>query len=249
MHQPEIGAVGVRIIRHRRWAMAVVLAGGLALAACSSSSTGSPSTTTTPSGGSATTSAGGSSSGLSSVVNRISSSSVRTFSTTYQINANGQNQTITFAQAPPKSAVITPSGSFYISGSSITECQGSDSSATCTSLPSGLTNTLSGLTDLFSPTSLSTTLKGLETLAAAKAGVSVSSSSATYGGLRSTCFTLSKSSGGSSFTYCAADSNGILTYSSAAGSTVTLASYSASPPSSTFSPPAGATINTIPGGA
>ena len=244
-HQPRT--------RHRLgWA--AVMIGGLALAACSSGGTSAPTTTSTSGGGTtATASASGSGSGLnglSSVVNRINDSSAKTFSATYQITEAGHTQTVTFAQDPPKSAVITPSGSFYIDGTSIIVCQGSGSSATCNSLPSSLSSELSGITDLFSPTTLSNSLKGLQAQADARAaGVSVTTSSATHGGLESTCFTLTKTSDATKDTYCAANSDSVLTFASTATSSVTLSSFTANPPASTFSPPAGATITTVPGGA
>jgi hypothetical protein len=225
-----------------------VAATAVGLTACSSS-TGS-SATTAPSSGSSTTRAagGGSGSGLDSVVRSISNSKDATFSATYK-SVSGQNgQTVTFAQSPPKSAVVTPSGSFYVDGSSVVECQGSGSSATCTSLPSSLTGSLTGLTDLFSPITLTSTLKGLEAESHA-AGFDVHTSSATYAGLPSTCITARGPSQPNAVTYCAARSTGILTYSDTGTSSVTLTAFSANPPASTFAPPPGATVQTVPSGA
>ncbi len=112
-----------------------------------------------------------------------------------------------------------------------------------------LTSSLTGLTDLFSPAILTNTLKGIQSEEAAHVGVIVNKSSATYGGLSSTCVTVKGSAQPSAVTYCAADSSGILTYANAGGSTVTLTAFSTNPPASTFSPPAGATVQTIPAGA
>jgi len=227
------------------------LIGGLLLAACSSSSTSSTTTTSqTQTGSSAPSASGGSASALKTVENGITKSVGATFSATYLTahGSTGQSQSVTFAQSPPKSAVITPSGSFYLNGSSVTECQGSGSSATCTSLPSSLTSSLTGLTNLFSPGILTNTLKGIQAEEAAHIGVIVNKSSGTYGGLASTCVTVKASAQTSSVTYCAADSSGILTYANAGGSTVTLTAFSTNPPASTFSPPAGATVQTIPAG-
>jgi hypothetical protein len=230
-----------------------LLAAGLALAACSSSSTSAPPSTTASAGGaSATTTtaaAAGGLGGLSTVVNRISDSSKKAYSATYQLVEGSQTQSITFAQDPPKTAVITPSGSFFVNGTSIIQCEGSGSSATCTSLPSSLTSELSGITDLFSPSTLTGSLKGLEAEAQAKAdGVTVTTSSANHGGLDSTCFTIAKASLGSKDTYCASNSNSVLTYVSTSTATITLTAFTPNPPASTFAPPAGATVNTIPSG-
>ncbi len=162
-----------------------------------------------------------------------------TFSATYTTSdtKTGQTQTVTFAQAPPKSAVITSNGSFYIDGQTVTECTGSGPAAKCESLSTSLGASLSGIVDLYAPRVLSATIKGLESEALAHAaGISVTTSSATYGGLASTCATVKNATQATSVTYCVADTSGILTYSSANGSTVTLTSFTANPPASTFSP-------------
>lgn len=253
---------GIRMYRdrspkHAAVAASALLAGAVLLAACSTSATGSSSVPTSPGASTSPSVAGGTmASTVSAVVRGIQHSADATFSVTYKITVDqnqqnqnqnqnqsqsqnqNQSQTITFAQAPPKSAVVTPAGSFYIDGSSVTGCQGSGSTATCTTLPTSMTGALTSLTGLFSPATLSSTLKGYEAESLARAaGVSVTTSSTRYGGLASTCFTLRGPSQSSAVTYCAANSNGILTYSSAAGYTVTLTAYSANPPASTFSPP------------
>jgi hypothetical protein len=234
-------------------AAASLLAGGLLVAACSS---GSSSTATTAASGASTSSTaaasgGGSSSGLDSLVNEVSKSSGATFSATYLTAqaSTGKSQTVTFAQSPPKSAIITPSGSFYIDATSITECQGSGSSASCTTLPSSMSSVVSGLTNLFSPATIVSALKGVKAQAAAhSAGYVIRTSSATYGGLASNCVTAKGTSEPTPITYCGSTSNGVLTYVNAGGNTVTLQTYSASPPASTFAPPAGATVQTVPAG-
>lgn len=239
---------------HPRWVGVGLVAGGLALAACSSNSTSS--STTVPSGSvTAPTSTAvphqGSSS-LQSVLSGITRTSNASFSSTYTTtdSSTGQSQTVTFAQAPPKSAVITSHGSFFINGSSVTECSGTGSAATCTSVPTSMLGSVNSLTALFSPGILTNTLKGIETqIAAHTAGVSVSTSSATYGGFPSTCITAKTSADPGGVTYCASDSNGILTYFTANGNSGTLTAYTANPPASTFSPPTGVTVQTLPAGA
>lgn len=239
--------------RQRALLTTVVLAAGFMLAACSSSSTSSNTTAsaTSNSATTASTARTGASSSLSSVVRGITKSSNAVYSVTYNISqaSTGKSETVTFAQSPPKEAVTTSSGSFYIDGSTITECQGAGGSATCTSLPSSMTGPLNGLTALFSPGVLTNTLQGIEAQSAAHAaGVSVTTGTGTYGGLASTCITFKTASAPTAVSYCAADSAGILTYFSAGGSTGTLTAYSPNPPDSTFSPPAGATVQTLPAG-
>ena len=231
-----------------------LLAGGLLIAACGSGSSRTSTSAPSSGGGSSTTVApsGGSSSGLDSIVKGVSKSSSATFSATYLISeaSTGKTQTITFAQSPPKSAIITTSGSFYINGTSVTECQGSGSSATCTTLPSSMTGTVSGLTNLFNPAVIANTLKGVEAEASVhSAGYVISTSKGTYGGQASNCVTAKGTSVPTPVTYCGSMSNGFLTYVNANGNTVTLQAYSANPPASTFEPPAGATVQTIPAGA
>jgi hypothetical protein len=235
-------------LRRGGLAAVVLLAGGFLAAACSSSSTSASTTAASPA---TTAAAAGSGSGLASIVRGIKRGSGATFSATYVTadSTTGKSQTVTFAQSSPKSAVVTPTGSFYIDGSSVTACQGSGASATCTSLPSSLSSSLGALTDLFSPGVLTTTLERIETEAAARvAGISVHTSSATYGGLASSCATLTSTGTPKPVTYCVADSSGILTYSSTNGTTVTLTAFTANPPASTFSPPSGATVQTLPAG-
>jgi hypothetical protein len=257
---------GQRSGRAARMGVAV-LGAGLLAAACSSSSSSptttgaAPSTTATAGSGGHLAPAGGSGAALNDVVSGIDKSATASFSATYTTAdaKTGQSQTVTFAQAPPKSAVITSNGSFYIDGKSVTECAGASPSpspspsagagAKCESLSTSLSASLAGITDLYAPGVLSRTLKGIESEASAHvAGISVSSGSANYGGLRSTCATLKNAGQASSVTYCVADTSGILTYSSANGSTVTLTAFTANPPASTYSPPAGSTVATLPAG-
>jgi hypothetical protein len=184
-------------------------------------------------------------------VRGIKRGSGATFSATYVTadSTTGKSQTVTFAQSSPKSAVVTPNGSFYIDGSSVTACQGSGAGATCTSLSSNLGSSLGALTDLFSPGVLTTTLERIEAEAVARAaGISVHTSSATHGGLASSCATLTSAGQPKPVTYCVAKTSGILTYSSTNGTTVTLTAFTANPPASTFSPPSGATVQTLPAG-
>jgi hypothetical protein len=235
-------------------AAACLLAGGLLVAACSSGPSSTATTAASGTGSTSTTavSGGGSSSGLDSLLNGVSRSSGATFGATYLTTqaSTGKSQTVTFAQSPPKSAVITPSGSFYIDATSITECQGSGSSSRCTTLPSSMSSIVSGLTGLFSPSTIVNDLKGVQAQAAAhSAGYVISTSSATYGGLASSCVTAKGTSEPTPVTYCGSTSNGVLTYVNANGNTVTLQSYTANPPASTFAPPAGATVQTLPAGA
>jgi hypothetical protein len=178
----------------------------------------------------------------------ISKSANSTFSATYVIahSQAGQSETITFAQSPPKSSIQTSSVHFITDGKSITECTGTD----CTSLPSSMAGSLTSITDLFSPSFMGNVIKGIQNNALSGVpGFKATVSSASYAGQASTCVTVTDTASPTPATYCAANSTGLLTYSSVAGSTVTLSAYSASPDSSLFAPPAGATVVTLPAGA
>ena len=233
------------------WTAVAALAAGAILAACSTGSASSP-TTAAPAGTTVTTATtGGADNSLKAVEDKITRTTGATFSVTYQIvqGTSGTSQSVTFAQSPPKSAVVTPTESFYINGSSVTSCQGSGSSATCGSLPSSMSSSVDGFTDLFSPGVLAKSLRAIEAEAQTHAaGVRVTTSSATYGGLASTCVTASSQAQPTPVTFCAANSSGILTHTNTSGVNVTLTAYTPSPAASTFLPPAGATVVSIPAG-
>lgn len=163
-----------------------------------------------------------------------------TFEATYTINSQGQTESVTFAQAPPKLLFKTGSGSVISTGTTTLFCE---SASSCVSM--GTTDPLASLMDLFSPTRARTFFnQAAVQIGAAKAGYSVSFSSGTYGGLASEC---AKVSGhGHSGKYCVGD-NGLFTYASAStGGSIALTSYTPSVPGTAFTPPSGSTIVTVP---
>jgi len=189
------------------------------------------------------------SSGLGNVVSRLAKTSNATFSATYNVVVakTGQDQSITFAQAPPKFVVHTPKGSFYLSSTTVMECSGTGT-VTCTKLPTAILGpVVDPLKALYDPGVIVDSLRGIEGIMAAhQAGVNVSTSSGTYNHLSSTCVTLTGKKFPTPATYCAADSTGVMDHVQAYGSTVTLTAYTTHPPASTFAPPAGAKIISIP---
>jgi hypothetical protein len=182
------------------------------------------------------------------ILGHIKRTSGKTFLVTYTFTENGMTQKVTFAQKPPQEAIITPQGSFYINNkSSVIVCEGS--SNTCTQLPASEAAAATSVTNLFSPGVLTGTLQGIEgEVAAHVAGIKVTTRSASYGGQRSTCATVKSRVSKSTVTYCASNGSGVLTHFSSGKSSGTLTAYQSNPPASTFSPPAGATINTLPSG-
>lgn len=187
--------------------------------------------------------------GLGSVAGGIFKSSGATFTASYKIvKQNGQTQSVTFSQKPPNEAIVTSSGSFFVSKSAVTACTKSGGKWSCHSLPESVFGMLSaGLTDLFAPHYVGSELTALEAEAAAH-DVSVSTSSGTYGGMASTCITAHGGKMKAPATFCASNSNGILTYGASNGTSLTLTSYSGSPAASAFTPPAKAVVITLPKG-
>lgn len=244
--------------RRRLVGAGLTAAAALTLAACSSSpsSTKASTTTTTTTSSSAarsTTStartstsggAGGGAAALSALTSKLHGSETGTFKVTYSVKTATGIQTITFAQQPPKSAITTANGSIIDTGTATDFCSTSGGKPTCIS--SSGSNPIAALTDLFQPKAVLSDLSTVETqIAAHLAGASVSSSSRTIAGQPSTCITASDSS--SSGTWCVTD-GGILSYVNVSSATLTMTSYSSSVSPSDFQLPAGATVQTLPGG-
>jgi hypothetical protein len=118
------------------------------------------------------------------------------------------------------------------------------SSATC--LKETAVNPLSSLVGLYSGSVfLGLTRSFSDQAALSMAGVSLSFSNATHGGLASKCVTLTYAKKSETATWCVS-STGVLTYWSAGGSSFELTSYSSTVNANQFALPAGATVVTIP---
>jgi hypothetical protein len=235
---------------------AIVLVGlvfvGVVLAACSSSTsptTGTTTTTTTSAASSATTNASGAAanalSKLEGLSSTIKAAEKKPFKAVYTITStNAATQTVTVEQSPPKSAFGTKSGDVIDTGTASYYCTTTSTPPSC--LSAGTTNPLAALVAVFSPETVLAGLREAETEADAHAaGYNVSFSSGSYAGESATCANLSGA--GNAVKYCVT-SGGVLAYVSSNGGTFSLTSYSSSPPASDFALPAGATVETIPGG-
>lgn len=226
---------------------------GVVLAACSSSTSPTAgTTTTTTAASSATTNASGAASNALSKLQGLSSTiqaaEKKPFKAVYTItSANAATQTVTVEQSPPKSAFGTKSGDVIDTGTASYYCTTTSTPPTC--LSAGTTNPLASLVAVFSPETVLAGLREAESEADAHAaGYNVSFSSGTYAGQGATCANLSGLTGtDSTVKYCVTNS-GVLAYVSATSGTFSLTSYSSSPPASDFALPAGATVETIPGG-
>lgn len=221
---------------------------GAVLAACGSSNKGASATTNAPSGTSATTTAAapsGSSSAskIEALTSSLQGAETATFKAVYTVTSAGMTQTVTVEQAPPKSAFSTKGASVIDTGTATYYCTDSGQSV-C--LSAGTTNPLASLTQLFSPQTALTDLRAVQAEAAASAsGYTVTFSSGSYAGQSTTCANVSGK--GTTEKYCVTK-QGIFAYGSSATATLSLTSYSSSPPASDFAIPAGATVDTIPAG-
>jgi hypothetical protein len=181
---------------------------------------------------------------LKALSTKVTTGKGKTFKATYAVTI-GHAETFTFAQAPPKSALTTGSGSVIETGTALLFCSGASGATTCVE-ESGGQNPFASILNLFSATSATTFLKGAEAEIAAKAaGYSLSFSTATYAGQPSRCITYSGQ--GKTGEDCVTDS-GLLDYVGTATGHVEMTSFSTTVPSSAFTPPSGATVETLPAG-
>ncbi len=203
---------------------------------------------------------------LKALTNTINHAEKLTYYAQYTAVSNGQMSTVTIAQAPPKSIFSSSDSSIINTGKTTYYCSansgstsnsgntgnsGSPSTTTATSaspeqcLSEKGDNPLLGLEDIFSPTvALGALAEAKEGLASKLLGITVSSSSASFGGQPSTCVAVTvRGKGGK---YCVTK-QGILTYSGSSSSEYfQLTKFSAKPPASLFTLPAGATTDTLP---
>ncbi len=210
---------------------------------------------------------------LKALTNSINRSKNLTYLAQYTSVSNGQTTTVTIAQSPPKSNFSTSSGEVINNGKTTYYCSSnagssgnsgntgstsnsgnSGTSSTTTTSKSSLqcisvkgANPLLGLENIFSPAvALGALGEAKQGLVSRLLGIKVSSSSATFAGQPSTCVTVTVRGRGGR--YCVTK-QGLLSFSGSSSSYFKLTKYSSNPPSNLFSLPAGATTQTLPGGA
>jgi hypothetical protein len=243
--------------------VALVAIAGVALAACSSggSSTGSTTTTNSTNTGSSTTSAsstpttssaGGSvASKLQALMQSTQAVKGRTLALTYTESSSTSGagaKTLTFAQDPPKYLFEVSSAILVDTGTATYACSNTGSGADYCESSGATTTALAPLLNLITGQTVSSSLQSVRAGVLAKlAGVHASFSNASFAGQSSTC--VSGSQGANTFKYCLTDS-GVLAYAGGSNTTtfgsLTLISYSTSPPASDFTVPKGATVVTTP---
>jgi hypothetical protein len=240
----ETSSLPVRVWRHAAVFGGVVVLGA-ALAACGSS-TKAATPSTSPSATTTTPSAPGTSSSLKQIEalsSSVQGSEKSTFKAVYSITSAGKTQSVTIEQAPPKSAFSTTDATVIDTGTQTYYCSDSGQNV-CIS--AGTSNPLASLTQIFSPQTTLTELRAVQAQAADHAaGYNVSFSSGSYAGQSTTCASITGA--GQNAKYCVTK-QGVLAYVSANGGTFSLTSFSSSPAASDFALPAGATVQTIPGG-
>jgi hypothetical protein len=161
-----------------------------------------------------------------------------TFKVTYTTHGSGQSTTLVFEQRPPDARFGTSQGFVLELNGKTYYCGSTSGHPVCLTTSA---NPLLGLEGLFSPASVVTELKTLQTEIAAKiAGVKVSTSEKTFAGQASTCISVSVKSQG--YEYCVTNAKGILAYGGSSTGYVEMTAYASSAPASDFALPKGATI-------
>lgn len=217
------------------------LVAGLVLASCGSTPSSSSESTTS----SSPASSGGGSNQLSTYTDKLKNAEQATFKATYRAAYNGNYETVTLEQAPPKSYFSSGEGSVINTGTTTYFCSSSSGAESCIS-ESSSSNPLATLVDLFSPAAAVTVLQGFESQVAAHlAGVNVTYSTSGFAGQQANCVNVSHD--GQSEKYCVTDA-GILAYAAVGPNSFQLESYSTTVAQSDFSLPAGATVETLPSG-
>jgi hypothetical protein len=187
------------------------------------------------------------------------------FSAVYQLvdttkGTPTENESITFAQDPAAKevALVTPSGSFYLTATKTLACRGQGGHLECTQLPKSLLSAMTSIKNLFAPGVIKTDIDNLE-LEASAHGYKLTSYSQSYGSgsggaqYLSNCIKVTGPKMYGPGIFCTSSSDGVLTYSQGSSSstktytiTIHAGGYTANPPASTFVPPPGTTIVTIP---
>jgi len=187
--------------------------------------------------------AGASSSGLNNLQKQLSNESKATYEATYAVvNPGSSTTTMVLAQSPPNSYMKTSGATLVSTGNKTYYCSSQSGAATTCLAESGV-NPLAGLAQLFSSTDILTELKTFSgEVADHIPGVSVKTSSKTVAGQPSTCVSVKTTSSSHTETWCVTNSKGVLSYENSGTNSVTLKSYTTSPPASLFKLPSGATI-------
>lgn len=232
--------------KSRRVTMVAVAVGtAIALAACSSSGSASPPSTGATSNLGGTSGASGGSSAasrLASLSKTLDDAQGSTFKATYSADYNGQSQTMTIAQDPPKSLFEVANAVIVDTGSSTYYCP-TTPNPTCVNTTQE--NPVSGLVNAFSPKAALGQLQAAQAAVTSKAaGYDISFSSATFAGQPSSC--VATKEGSASWKYCVTDAGQLAYASSGPQQVFQMTSFTSSVSPSIFVLPMGATVMTVP---
>lgn len=179
---------------------------------------------------------------LKAIDSKLSSGQHKPFQATYS-STYGQAASFTFAQSGGKTLFKTASATIINNGKQTLYCSTSAGHATCVAETTA-TNPFATLEELFSPQTAMSYVQSAEAEVVAKrSGYTVKFATATIGGQRSHCISVSGPSG--SGKDCV-NASGVLDFVSTAAGHVEMTKFTTSVAASAFTPPAGATVDTIP---
>lgn len=210
------------------------------LAGCSSSP--STSSTTTSSTSSSSGSGTNGAAPLSRFQSQLTNGNALTYRATYSLNTPGTSGTFVVERMPPGNTRfdVSTSGQQLAIIANTTATYICDLSKAPTRCVTGIQDPLASFEMLVNPAQIIPSLQQ----AAANGTKNVTFSSQTVYGMAATCATITSGHQG---TFCVT-SQGLLVSVTAANGSLTLTGYTTSVPASDFSPPAGATANTLPVG-
>jgi hypothetical protein len=177
---------------------------------------------------------------LKALANSINKAKHLTYEVVYTTQDGGQSETATIAQRPPKSYFSSASVTVLNTGKKTYYCDAVGGGKTSCILERGA-NPLVGLESLFSPSvALTAFSEAKGGLLSRELGITSTSSSETIAGQPSTCVTVSIRGHGAKF---CVTRQGLLSYSGSEDTSFKMTKFTASPPSSLFALPAGATVS------
>lgn len=183
---------------------------------------------------------------LKTIYSHVSAAKGATYTAVYTATYGGKTQSLTFAQQPPKSLFKATGGEVVDNGTETLFCSTSSGAPSC--LNAGTEDPLAPLIDLLSATNAEKFFQEARGYVAAKThGYTVTFSSMTVAGQASQCGNVTGPGGSFVGEYCVANA-GFLTYAKSSTGTFKLTSFSKSVSSGEFTPPAGATVETLPAG-
>lgn len=233
--------------------MAAGLAAAVAMAGCSKSTTAGTGSGTPTSGSSPTTLAStpnpavsGLAAEFEQLIAKGQTGENATFKAVYSVTTptKGTAENLTFEQKLPDQLIeVAGVGSFISSGSGTYFCL---TSGTALCYSAGSSNPLAAIFSLADPKAVIRALQSAQGQAAANAaGYKITMGNGTYGGTSGTCATITGQGNTVNVKYCF-NSDGVVSYESAGGSTLTLTSYTTSVSSSDFTLPA--PVTSLPAG-